>query len=108
MKRIGDYYSKLARQKSFPARSVFKLVEIQDRFGLLKTGQKVLDLGSAPGSWSLFCLQRLGSKGSLVGVDLEPVNIKVPQGPKHRFLRGDGNRLIINIIAIRVTCRGLA
>lgn len=89
MKRTEDYYSRLARLKNFPARSVFKLEEIQDRFGLLKAGHKVLDLGSAPGSWSLFCLQRLGSKGSLVGVDLEPANIKVPQGPKYRFLQGD-------------------
>lgn len=89
MKRTEDYYSKLARLKNFPARSVFKLEEIQDRFGLLKTDQKVLDLGSAPGSWSLFCLQRLGSRGSLVGVDLEPTSIKVPQGPKYRFLQGD-------------------
>jgi len=89
MKRAEDYYSKLARLKDFPARSVFKLEEMQDRFALLKAGQKVLDLGSAPGSWSQFCLQRLGPKGSLVGVDLEPANFKVPPGPKYRFLKGD-------------------
>jgi len=89
MKRAADYYSKLARLKEFPARSVFKLEEIQDRFGLLKAGQKVLDLGAAPGSWSQFCLQRLGRKGALVGVDLEPVSFKVPPGPKYRFLQGD-------------------
>lgn len=89
MKRAEDYYSKLARLKDFPARSVFKLEEMQDRFALLKAGQKVLDLGSAPGSWSQFCLQRLGPKGSLVGVDLEPANFKVLPGPKYRFLKGD-------------------
>jgi 23S rRNA (uridine2552-2'-O)-methyltransferase len=89
MKRTEEYYSKLARLKDFPARSVFKLQEIQDRFSLLKTGQKVLDLGSAPGSWSQFCLQRIGSKGSLVGVDLEPVSFKVPPGKRYRFLQGD-------------------
>ena len=89
MKRSADYYSRLARQKNFPARSVFKLEEMQERFSLLKAGQKVLDLGSAPGSWSMYCLQRLGPGGRLVGVDLEPVSIAQPSGGRYRFLQGD-------------------
>jgi 23S rRNA (uridine2552-2'-O)-methyltransferase len=89
MKRSADYYSRLAKQKNFPARSVFKLEEMQERFSLLKAGQKVLDLGSAPGSWSKYCLQRLGSRGRLVGVDLEPVSIARPPGGRYRFLQGD-------------------
>jgi 23S rRNA (uridine2552-2'-O)-methyltransferase len=89
MKRSADYYSRLAKQKNFPARSVFKLEEMQERFSLLKTGQKVLDLGSAPGSWSKYCLQRLGPKGQLVGVDLEPVSIAQPFGGCYRFLQRD-------------------
>jgi 23S rRNA (uridine2552-2'-O)-methyltransferase len=89
MKRSADYYSKLAKQKNFPARSVFKLQEMQERFSLLKAGQKILDLGSAPGSWSKYCLQRLGAKGQLVGVDLEPVEIAQPPGRRYRFLQGD-------------------
>jgi 23S rRNA (uridine2552-2'-O)-methyltransferase len=89
MRRSGDHYSRLAREKNFPARSVFKLQEMQDRFSLLKAGQKVLDLGSAPGSWSKYCLQKLGPKGSLVGVDLEPVRAVPPSGGRYRFLQGD-------------------
>lgn len=89
MKRSADYYSKLAKQKNFPARSVFKLQEMQERFTLLVAGQKVLELGSAPGSWSKYCLQCLGAKGQLVGVDLEPVGIAQPPGRRYRFLQGD-------------------
>ena len=89
MRRSADYYSRLAKLKSFPARSVFKLEEMQERFSLLKAGQKVLDLGSAPGSWSKYCLQRIGPKGQLVGVDIEPVSIPQPSGGRYRFLQGD-------------------
>jgi 23S rRNA (uridine2552-2'-O)-methyltransferase len=78
MKRSADYYSKLAKQRNFPARSVFKLEEIQERFSLLEKGQKILEVGSAPGSWTRYCLQLLGSKGQLVGVDLEPVVVTQP------------------------------
>jgi 23S rRNA (uridine2552-2'-O)-methyltransferase len=89
MNRRADYYSRLAKLKDFPARSVFKLEEMQERFSLLKAGQKVLDLGSAPGSWSKYCLQRLGKKGMLVGVDLDPVSIAPLSGGRYRFLQGD-------------------
>ena len=89
MKRSADYYSKLAKQRNFPARSVFKLEEMQDRFSLLGEGQKVLDVGSAPGSWSQYCLQRLGAKGQLVGVDLDPVVVTPRFGGYYRFVQGD-------------------
>jgi 23S rRNA (uridine2552-2'-O)-methyltransferase len=89
MKRSSDYYSRLAKQRNYPARSVFKLEEMHKRFSLLKAGLKVLDLGSAPGSWSKYCLQHLGPRGFLVGVDLEPVNISEPACGGYRFLRGD-------------------
>jgi 23S rRNA (uridine2552-2'-O)-methyltransferase len=89
MKRSADYYSRLAREKQYPARSVFKLQEMQKRFALLKPGQRVLDLGSAPGSWSKYCLQHLGAKGTLVAVDLQPAVINPPVGANYTFLQGD-------------------
>jgi 23S rRNA (uridine2552-2'-O)-methyltransferase len=89
VKRSSDYYSKLAKQKHFPARSVFKLEEIQERFSLVSAGQKVLDLGAAPGSWSKYCLQRVGAKGQVVGVDLEPVGIAQLSEQRYRFVQGD-------------------
>jgi 23S rRNA (uridine2552-2'-O)-methyltransferase len=89
MRRNGDYYSRLARQKDYPARSVFKLQEMQERFAVFKAGQRVLDLGSAPGSWSKYCLERLGPKGLVVGVDLQPPRFQPPSGASYRFLQGD-------------------
>jgi 23S rRNA (uridine2552-2'-O)-methyltransferase len=89
MKRRGDYYSKLAKQRNYPARSVFKLQEMQERFSLIREGDKVLDLGSAPGSWSQFCLKHIGLKGRLVAVDLQPVEILEPSDGRYRFIRGD-------------------
>jgi 23S rRNA (uridine2552-2'-O)-methyltransferase len=89
MKRSTDHYSKLAKQKHFPARSVFKLEEMQERFSLLAEARNVLDLGAAPGSWSKYCLQQLGVKGQVVGVDLEPVEIAQSSDRRYRFLQGD-------------------
>jgi 23S rRNA (uridine2552-2'-O)-methyltransferase len=89
VKRSGDYYSRLARQRDFPARSVFKLEEMQERFSLIEAGRKVLDLGCSPGSWSKYCLRLLGPEGQLVGVDLEMTDISQPPGWGYRFLQGD-------------------
>ena len=56
MKGQPDYYWRKSKQEGFPARSVFKLQEIQEKYRLLKPGDSVLDLGASPGSWSLYIL----------------------------------------------------
>jgi len=66
---------------------VFKLKEIQENFHILKQGDRVLDLGCAPGSWLLFSSQAVGPKGFVVGVDLTPISIALP--PNVRFMRRD-------------------
>jgi len=71
-----DKWAALAKEKGYPARSVFKLKEMQERFHLLKPGMKVLDLGASPGSWSQFASEVVGKEGRVVGVDLEPVKFK--------------------------------
>lgn len=81
-----DKWAKLAKEKGYPARSVFKLKEIQDRYKLIKPNYKVLDLGASPGSWSRFCCEIVGPKGLVVGVDLEPVKIK---SNLFQFIQGD-------------------
>ena len=90
-RRNEDHFSRLARQKGFPARSVFKLQEMQERFRLFRPGARILDLGSAPGSWSQFCLQALAGRGLVVGVDLNEPSFRPAGGssPEYRFLRGD-------------------
>jgi 23S rRNA (uridine2552-2'-O)-methyltransferase len=84
-----EYYSRLARSKGFPARSVFKLQQMQARFRLLRPGSRVLDLGASPGSWSQYCLQQVGAEGVVVGVDLNEPAFEVPRGGRYHFLRGD-------------------
>ncbi|BHH84087.1 SAM-dependent methyltransferase [Desulforhopalus sp. 52FAK] len=70
MRKINDYYSKKAKKDKYPARSVYKLEEVQQKYKFLKRGDSVLDLGCYPGSWSLFASEVVGPKGIVVGVDL--------------------------------------
>ena len=86
MKRSRDYFSRLARQKGFPARSVFKLQEMQQRFRLLRPGDRVLDVGAAPGSWSRYCLEVAGAR--VVAVDLVAVSLEARHGDTFRFVQG--------------------
>ena len=69
MRKVSDYYSKKAKKNKFPARSVFKLEEVQQKYRLLRRGDSVLDLGCYPGSWSLYAAEVVGPKGIVVGVD---------------------------------------
>ena len=73
-----DHYTRQAKKEHFPARSVYKLQEIQQKHQLIKKGYKVLDLGCAPGSWLLYAAKLTGDQGRVVGVDLKPVSGKVP------------------------------
>lgn len=69
MRKPKDHYFHKAKQQSYPARSVYKLQEMAKRFPILAKGQKVLDLGAAPGSWSQFAAQKVGSQGFVLAVD---------------------------------------
>ncbi|MBQ1661006.1 MAG: 50S rRNA methyltransferase, partial [Treponema sp.] len=64
-----DYWSQKAFQEGYPARSVYKLQEIDQKFGMLKKNHVVLDLGSAPGSWTTWLLRNLNGTGKVVSVD---------------------------------------
>ena len=78
MKKIQDHYFKEARKQGYAARSAFKLEEMDRKFRLLRKGQRVLDLGCAPGSWLQYAAKRVLPEGSLTGVDLKPVKINLP------------------------------
>ncbi len=73
-----DHYFKKAKKEGFLARSAYKLEEIQKRHQILQKGDRVLDLGCAPGSWSQFALKLVGPKGHVDGVDLTPVSLSAP------------------------------
>lgn len=76
-KRPADRYTKKAKAEGFAARSVYKLEEIDRRTKLLRPGIRVLDLGAAPGSWTQYASPKVGSKGKIIAVDLEPLRVKV-------------------------------
>ncbi len=71
-----EFYTEKARKEGYPARSVYKLKELDEKFLLIKKGGKVLDLGCAPGSWLLYISEKIGDRGSVFGIDLEDINIK--------------------------------
>jgi 23S rRNA (uridine2552-2'-O)-methyltransferase len=73
-----DHYTRRAKKERFPARSVYKLQEIQQKYQVIKKGHKVLDLGCAPGSWLLYAATLTGEKGRVVGIDLKPVSGQFP------------------------------
>jgi 23S rRNA (uridine2552-2'-O)-methyltransferase len=76
--RWQDHYARRAKKEKFPARSVYKLKEMQQKYNLIKKGDKVLDLGCAPGSWLVYAAKLTGNKGGVVGIDLKPVSARVP------------------------------
>lgn len=86
-RRIDDHYSQKARQEGFPARSVYKLEEIDQKHKLFRPGQKVLDLGCAPGSWTLYAAGKVGPGGRVIGLDLDPPTSSFP--PQVSILKAD-------------------
>jgi 23S rRNA (uridine2552-2'-O)-methyltransferase len=82
-----DRFTRAAKEAGFPARSVFKLEEIDRRVKLLGKGMKVLDLGAAPGSWAIYAARRIGDRGQLLAVDLEPLSATLPANAS--FTQGD-------------------
>lgn len=86
-KYVSDYYSRQAKKDHFPARSVYKLKEIQQKFHLIKPGDKVLDLGCAPGSWARYAGEVVGPHGMVTGIDLKAVGERM--SGRVRLLTGD-------------------
>ncbi len=70
---IQDHYFKLAKKQGYHSRAAFKLIEIDDRKSILHKGDAVLDCGAAPGSWTQVVLERIGRRGRIVAVDLQPI-----------------------------------
>lgn len=77
-RKLHDEYFKKAKDEGYLARSAYKLIEIDDRFKVLAPGDRVLDLGCAPGSWLQVAAERVGERGRVVGIDLKRVNHAMP------------------------------
>ncbi len=79
MKEYRDYYFKKAKQQNYPARSVYKLKEIDNKFKLFRKGMRVLDLGAAPGSWSLGAAEKVGEQGFVLACDIQETDTHFPK-----------------------------
>jgi len=76
-RQLNDPYVARAKKEGYRSRAAYKLLEIDDKYRLLKPGQRVVDLGAAPGGWSQIAAARVGStngKGRVVGIDLLPID----------------------------------
>ena len=73
-RQINDPYVKAAQAQGYRSRAAFKLIELDEKFGLLKPGLRVVDLGAAPGGWTQVALRKLGDRGRVVGLDLLPID----------------------------------
>jgi 23S rRNA (uridine2552-2'-O)-methyltransferase len=96
-----DHWQQKARKEGYPARSVYKLKEIDEKFALFKPvsgkgngeNTRILDLGAAPGSWSLYTLRKMGARCFLASADLSPLSREFDKGlfdgDNFFFIQGD-------------------
>ena len=86
-RKLHDRFFKQAKEEGYAARSAYKLKQIQEKRHILKRGDRVIDLGCAPGSWVQVAGEMVGEKGRVGGIDLQEVTIELP--PHARTLVGD-------------------
>ena len=86
-RKLQDKYFRQAKREGYVARSAYKLLEINRRRKLIKKGDRVLDLGCAPGSWLQVAEKIVGEEGLVVGIDLQRVTTVL--GPNVRTIVGD-------------------
>jgi len=82
---FDDEYVKRAQREGYRSRAVYKLDEIQQKDRIIKPGMAIVDLGAAPGSWSQYASGLLGGKGTVVAMDILPMEAL----PGVRFVQGD-------------------
>ena len=85
-KKKAEYFYRKAKEEKYRARSAYKLLEINEKFKLIKERDIVVDLGAAPGSWSQVALELVGETGYVVAVDI--LTVPSLSGP-FKFVRAD-------------------
>jgi len=73
-RQLNDPYVARAKREGYRSRAAYKLLEIDEKYKILKPGQKIVDLGAAPGGWSQIAAKVVGPKGKVVGIDLLPID----------------------------------
>ncbi len=93
-RQLNDPYVMMAKKDGYRCRSAYKLIEIDDKFNILKPGSVVIDLGAAPGGWSQVTTQRIKG-GTLIGIDLQEME-PIPGATlfRHDFMAEDAPALL--------------
>jgi 23S rRNA (uridine2552-2'-O)-methyltransferase len=105
----NESYTVRAKKEGYPARSVYKLKEIDERYKIIKQGDWVLDLGSAPGSWMLYISKKIGERGKVLGIDTEETEIKagnvvfIKKDIKEADLAGRRFNVVVSDLAPKTT-----
>lgn len=74
-RQLNDPYVRAAKAAGWRSRAAFKIIELDEKYGLFRTGQRVVDLGAAPGGWTQVAVQKAGERGKVVGLDLLPMDV---------------------------------
>jgi 23S rRNA (uridine2552-2'-O)-methyltransferase len=82
---FDDEYVKLAQKQGLRARAAFKLTELDEKYRLLRKGMRIVDLGSAPGSWTQVAQRALDGTGQIIALDILPMDPL----PNVTFIEGD-------------------
>ena len=98
--RKQEPYYKMAKKESYHSRASYKLLQLNNKYNIIRSGDYIVDLGAAPGGWSQVALEKVGEEGLVVGVDLQ--RIKYMENANFRGLIGDFTRpeIIENISQI--------
>jgi 23S rRNA (uridine2552-2'-O)-methyltransferase len=73
-RQLNDPYVRAAKAAGWRSRAAFKILELDEKYHIFKPGQRVVDLGAAPGGWTQVAVQRVGPSGKVVGLDLLPMD----------------------------------
>ena len=85
--RRRDFYYRKAKEERYRSRATYKLLETVNKYGFMKVGDVVVDLGAAPGGWMQASLRIVGEDGYVLGVDLEAIELL--DAPNARTVIGD-------------------
>ena len=96
---LNDEYVKKAQKEGYRCRAVYKLLEIIDKNQILKKGDRVLDLGAAPGGWSQVAAKIVGKTGQVIASDILPIE----EIPGVDFLQGDFTEMSIYDALLNLT-----
>ncbi|KAL0488149.1 ribosomal RNA large subunit methyltransferase E [Acrasis kona] len=89
-RHVNDHFVQLAKKDNYRSRAAYKLIELDDKFKLLKNCSHIVELGAAPGSWTEITLKRMKRPGKIVTIDLlEMEPVAPPPGIQCNMLVGD-------------------